>query len=126
MSGTSMADLTICTALRVESVAVRTSSALRVRTGMGPGRTARSMRALDLDGSVAMLGVAGGVAPAVQVGDVVVATEVRPGVRCPSAPLLAGELRRAGFRVHLGPIATVESLSSQPPAGVLAVDMESA
>jgi len=121
-----MTDLTICTALRVESAAVRASSARRVRTGMGPRRTARAVRELVGSGPVAMLGVAGGVDPAVHVGDVVVATEVRPGVRCPSAPLLAGELRRAGFRVHLGPIATVDSLSAQAPAGVLAVDMESA
>ena len=124
-----MAELTIFTALRVESVAAR-GAARVIRTGMGPRRTARSMRRVDLGtGPVAMLGVAGGVDPAVQVGDVVVASEVRSSAgtfTCASAPLLAGELRRAGFRVHLGPIATVDSLRSKPPAGVLAVDMESA
>lgn len=129
-----MSELTVCTALRVESAAVR-GPARVLRTGMGPRRTARSMRKLGGDGPVAMLGVAGGVAPTVQVGDVVVATEVRAGdtaVRCPSAPLLAGELRRAGLRVHLGPIATTgsllgkESLAALASAGVLAVDMESA
>jgi len=129
-----MSELTVCTALRVESAAVR-GSARVLRTGMGPRRTARSMRRLGGDGPVAMLGVAGGVAPTVQVGDVVVATEVRAGdvaVRCPSAPLLAGELRRAGLRVHLGPIATSRSLLGKQAlaelaaTGVLAVDMESA
>jgi len=123
-----MSELTICTALRLEAAAAR-GAARVVRTGMGPRRAARSMQRLNGVGPVAMLGVAGGVAPAVQVGDVVVATEVRAGdvvVGCPSAPLLAGELRRAGLRVHLGPIATVDSLRSKPPAGVLAVDMESA
>src|SRR5438045_879724 len=123
-----MSELTICTALRVESAAVR-GSARAIRTGMGPRRAARALRGFDGDGPVAMLGVAGGVEPAVQVGDVVVATEVRRGdlvVSCPSAPLLAGELRRAGLRVHLGPIATTGSLRNKPPAGVLAVDMESA
>jgi 4-hydroxy-3-methylbut-2-enyl diphosphate reductase len=125
-----MGELTVYTALRVESAAVRRASSARVlRTGMGPRRTARSMRALDGDGPVAMLGVCGGIAPGVQVGEVVVATEVRAGdvaVAIPSAPLLAGELRRAGLRVHLGPIATTDSLRAEPPAGVLAVDMESA
>jgi 4-hydroxy-3-methylbut-2-en-1-yl diphosphate reductase len=132
-----MTELTVCTALRVESVVVRRSSSVRVlRTGMGPRRAARSMRRYDVgNGPVAMLGVAGGVAPTVQVGDVVVATEVRSGaaaVACPSAPLLAGELRRAGLRVHVGPIATTDSmlgkdaLAALASAGVLAVDMESA
>ena len=50
--------------------------------------------------------------------------------RCLSAPLLAGELRRAGLRVHVGPIATVPRLASAHAdlarAGVIAVDMESA
>jgi len=123
-----MSELTICTALRVEAAAVR-GPARVVRTGMGPRRAARAMREFDNPGPVAMLGVCGGVAPGVEVGDVVVATEVRAGevaLRCPSAPLLAGELRRAGLRVHLGPIATTDSVRSTPPAGVLAVDMESA
>ncbi|MDQ1685162.1 MAG: 4-hydroxy-3-methylbut-2-en-yl diphosphate reductase [Frankiaceae bacterium] len=131
-----VAELTICTALRVESAAVRAPAATRVvRTGMGPRRAARSLGRLGDNGPVAMLGVAGGVAPTVQVGDVVVATEVRHAdraVTCPSAPLLAGELRRAGFRVHLGPIATSDSLLGKEKlaelasTGVLAVDMESA
>jgi 4-hydroxy-3-methylbut-2-enyl diphosphate reductase len=132
--------LTVCTALRVESAAVRgalrTTAGVRLlRTGMGPRRTAQSLRRLAADGPVAMLGVAGGVAPTVQVGDVVVATEVRSGglaVACPSAPFIAGELRRLGLRVHLGPVATEssllgkESLASLAATGVLAVDMESA
>jgi 4-hydroxy-3-methylbut-2-enyl diphosphate reductase len=135
-----MTGLTVCTALRVESRAVRgplrsDGSVRTLRTGMGPRRTGRSMQRLALDGPVAMLGVAGGVAPTVQVGDVVVATEVRSGdlaVTCPSAALLAGELRRAGLRVHLGPIATTSSvlgkdaLAALATTGALAVDMESA
>jgi 4-hydroxy-3-methylbut-2-enyl diphosphate reductase len=132
-----MTGLTICTALRAESAAVHGASSARLfRTGMGPRRATRAMARLDGDGPVAMLGVAGGVAPTVQAGDVVVATEVRrvgqAAVSCPSAPLLAGELRRAGLRVHLGPIATTDSLLGKEKTaelaatGVLAADMESA
>jgi 4-hydroxy-3-methylbut-2-en-1-yl diphosphate reductase len=135
--GAAVTELTICTALRVEARAVRASSSQRiVRVGMGPRRAATSVQRLDGEGPIAMLGVAGGVAPTVQVGDVVVATELRraggASVVCASAPLLAGELRRAGFRVHLGPIATTDSLLGKnataelAATGVLAVDMESA
>src|SRR5206468_3006471 len=84
---------------------------------------------------IAMLGVAGGVAPQVQVGDVVVASEVRGDggtVACPAAPLLAGALRRAGLTVHVGPLATQPKLArgrgldTLAMSGVLAVDMETA
>jgi 4-hydroxy-3-methylbut-2-en-1-yl diphosphate reductase len=131
-----MSELTICTALRVEQLAVRGATAARVvHAGMGPHRAARVARRLAVDtGPVAVLGVAGGVAPGLRPGDVVVATEVRgdgDAVACPSAALLAGALRRAGLRVHLGPIATTHRLAgaAELPAlaasGVLAVDMES-
>ncbi|MBW0010774.1 MAG: 4-hydroxy-3-methylbut-2-enyl diphosphate reductase, partial [Pseudonocardiales bacterium] len=51
-----------------------------------------------------------------------------PGrVEVPSAPLLAGALRRLGVTVHLGPIRSVPRISRAPVAdGALAVDMESA
>ena len=82
-----------------------------------------------------MFGVAGGVAPQVQVGDVVVASEVRGdgvAVVCPAAPLLAGALRRAGLTVHVGPLATQprlargDDLAALAMSGALAVDMETA
>jgi len=100
-----------------------------------------------LDAAVAVGGVAGGLTDDIGVGDVVVAasvTDAGPGGdvlpsaggaatrRCPSAPLLAGELRRAGLRVHVGPLATVHRLTKSSAhadlagAGVIAVDMESA
>jgi len=125
-----------------------------VRTGYGPARskTAASAFAGSDCGMVAVGGVAGGLADDVKVGDVVVASEVsyaggfggsspRASTagsvdavtrRCPSAPLLAGELRRAGLRVHVGPLATVHKLvetsahADLAAAGVIAVDMESA
>jgi 4-hydroxy-3-methylbut-2-enyl diphosphate reductase len=131
-----MSELTVCTALRIERTAVRRAvTAQVVRTGMGQRRASRSIRALSTDGPIAMVGVAGGVAPTVQVGDVVVASEVRGdavAISCSSAPLLAGELRRAGFTVHLGPIVTTHKIARPDDiarlamTGALAVDMESA
>jgi 4-hydroxy-3-methylbut-2-enyl diphosphate reductase len=125
--------VTICVALRAEAVAVRRGARTPVtRVGL---RAVRTPMPLPGDGPVAMLGVAGGVAPQVQVGDVVVASEVRAegiAVTCPSAPFLAGALRRAGMRVHVGPIATQPSIADRDAlarlamTGALAVDMETA
>ncbi|MBV9141953.1 MAG: 4-hydroxy-3-methylbut-2-enyl diphosphate reductase [Pseudonocardiales bacterium] len=48
-------------------------------------------------------------------------------VEVPSAPLLAGALRRLGLRVHLGAVSSVSRIARTPGAdGALAVDMESA
>jgi 4-hydroxy-3-methylbut-2-enyl diphosphate reductase len=131
-----MSELTVCTALRIERAAVRPVLAGPVlRTGMGVRRAGRSAGRLRGDGPVAMLGLAGGVAPQVQIGDVVVASEVRGDgvqVSCPSAPLVAGALSRAGLRVHLGPIVTRRRLArgddrgTLAMTGALAVDMETA
>jgi 4-hydroxy-3-methylbut-2-enyl diphosphate reductase len=131
-----MTELTVCTALRIERAAVKRAVAGRVvRTGMGPRKAALSIGAMRADGPIAMVGVAGGVAPTVQVGDVVVADEVRGDgvtVSCPSAPLIAGELRRAGFTVHVGPVVTTakiarpDDIARLAMTGALAVDMESA
>ncbi|OHV74833.1 4-hydroxy-3-methylbut-2-enyl diphosphate reductase [Pseudofrankia sp. BMG5.36] len=110
-----------------------------IRTGMGPERASRAnqaVRAAKPD-AVAVVGVAGGLAPRVRPGDVIVASEVRTGDgtvtgRCPSAPLLAGELRRAGLTVHVGPIVSVPRLAvgtaraELAATGAIAVDMESA
>src|SRR3954453_3989380 len=125
--------MSICVALRAEAFAVRRGTALPViRVGM---RATHPDRALAGTGPIAMLGVAGGVAPQVQVGDVVVATEVRGdgiAIACPAAPLVAGALRRAGLTVHTGPLATQprlargEDFATLAMSGALAVDMESA
>ena len=124
------------TPLRIERAFVRRGVDVPVqRTGMGVRRAARAAALLPSNGPLALLGVAGGVAPQVRVGDVVVASEVRGDditISCPSAPLLAGALRRAGLRVHVGPIATRRGLTrpaelaTVAAAGVLAVDMETA
>jgi 4-hydroxy-3-methylbut-2-enyl diphosphate reductase len=129
-----VAGAAICAPLRVEQVALRGARAQVVRTGMGRRRSIRSARRLA-GRPVLVAGVAGGLAAEVQPGDIVVATEVRGPdggrVNCPSAALLAAELRRLGLRIHCGPIASSRRLldgagrRKLAGAGALAVDMES-
>jgi 4-hydroxy-3-methylbut-2-en-1-yl diphosphate reductase len=134
----------ICAPLRVEARALRRG--LRrangqpgvdvLRTGYGPARSAAAAARLEpSDAGLVVGGVAGALTHDLSVGDLVVASEVICGserVSCPSAPLLAGELRRAGLRVRVGPIATVDHLvgkgqhAALAAAGAIAVDMESA
>jgi 4-hydroxy-3-methylbut-2-enyl diphosphate reductase len=127
----------ICTPMRVERAAVLAgrSGAQVVRTGIGARRTRLRQGRLDGVGPVAVLGVAGGLAPQVKPGDVVVASEVRTDgltIACPSAPLLAGALRRVGLRTHIGPIVSSAGVvggrerAALAATGALAVDMETA
>jgi 4-hydroxy-3-methylbut-2-en-1-yl diphosphate reductase len=117
--------------LRVEQAALRPAARnLRlVRTGMGPARAARARVTEPAPTLVA--GVGGAIRADVRPGDLVVATEVLGDhgdpVPVPSAPLLAGALRRLGLTVHLGAIrtsATVVHTHRGGPDGALAVDME--
>jgi 4-hydroxy-3-methylbut-2-enyl diphosphate reductase len=133
----------ICAPLRLEARALRrglraaNGQAVDVlRTGYGPARSAAAAARLEPSGGgVVVGGVAGGLTDDLNVGDLVVATDVMGAgepVSCPSAPLLAGELRRAGLNVRLGPIATVDHLAGRAEraklaaSGAIAVDMESA
>jgi 4-hydroxy-3-methylbut-2-enyl diphosphate reductase len=136
-----MTGLAVCAPLSWEARAVRrglAGEAMVLRTGMGVRRSAAAaarLRGLDA-AALAVAGTCGGLADGLVPGDLIVATEVSgPGgrvVRCPSAPLLAGALRRAGLRVHEGPVATVTSLfdagqrEAAAARGAIAVDMESA
>jgi hypothetical protein len=95
--------------------------------GGAPGR-ARDARAVAVTGACAAL--TADLAP----GHLVVASEIRaPGrtIACPSAPLLAGVLRRRGFTVHCGPVvSTARSLrraerARHRAAGAIAVDLGS-
>ena len=143
--GTGDRSLVICAPLRVEAQALRRGlrraggdSTRVIRTGYGPDRSRR--RAADISaspfGSMAVAGVGGGLVPGLEPGDLVVATEAgragAPAVPCPSAPLLAGELRRAGLRARTGKIVTVDHLAGQADRsrlagdGAVAADMESA
>ncbi|WP_182881136.1 4-hydroxy-3-methylbut-2-enyl diphosphate reductase [Microbispora sp. H10949] len=138
-----MTDLIVCTALGMEARAVarglrpaRERSRVRVvRVGMGPDRAARAAALLPPAGALAVTGFAGALDDGLRPGDVLVATEVRSGDRvwpCPSAPLLAGELARAGLRAVTGPLVTSPRVVSGRDRralaleGGIAVDMESA
>ncbi len=138
-----MSRLTVCAPLGVEARALRRGLAASredadvIRTGYGPIRAAAAAAriAASAPDMLAIGGVAGGLTTDQRIGDLVVASEVRDGsrtVRCPSAPLLAGELRRAGLAARTGPIATVDHLlrdgehAQLAATGAIAVDMESA
>jgi 4-hydroxy-3-methylbut-2-enyl diphosphate reductase len=84
---------------------------------------------------LAVLGVGVGLTDDLRAGDLVVGSEVSDGrtaVSCPSAALLAGELRRAGLLARVGPIVTVDHLTRpggrpRPGAGgAIAADPASA
>ncbi|HEX5087642.1 MAG TPA: 4-hydroxy-3-methylbut-2-enyl diphosphate reductase [Nocardioides sp.] len=109
--------------------------ALRGRLDVPVVRTGRS-RGASLPVPDLVAGLAGALTSDVAPGDLVVAGEVR-GERGPmpshAAPLVAGELRRAGLRVHVGPVVTTRRVvdSTQDRAalaarGAVAVDTESA
>ena len=130
--------LVVAAALWPEALAVRwglPAQAIR-HTGMGP-RAAGAVPALAADPAraVAVAGVAGALTDRLKPGDLVVATEIRSAdgvIACPSAPLLAGELRRAGLNVQLGPVFCADHVvrgaerAELAETGALAVDMESA
>jgi 4-hydroxy-3-methylbut-2-en-1-yl diphosphate reductase len=143
--------LAVCAPLRFEARAVRrglTDAAAAsaggrrtgfavVATGMGARRSRAAAERLRASaaGAVAITGTCGGLAPGLEPGDLIVATVVigpdGRRVTCPAAPLLAGQLRRAGLRVHEGPVATVGGLrdaagrSRALDRGAIAVDLES-
>ncbi|HKB31137.1 MAG TPA: 4-hydroxy-3-methylbut-2-enyl diphosphate reductase [Streptosporangiaceae bacterium] len=145
--------LLVCAPLRIEARAVRRGltgpgdggpgdgGPVRVaRTGFGPRRSA--LRAAELArqpfGTLAVTGVGGALDQGLRPGEIVVATEVRSDLgdgvvaACPSAPLLAGELRRAGLAARTGPVVTTARLARGSDrerlaaGGALIADMESA
>jgi 4-hydroxy-3-methylbut-2-enyl diphosphate reductase len=139
------APLLVCAPLRAEARAVRRGldgarPASVIRTGYGTTRATRQAQALSHGsfGPMAVMGTGAGLTDDLHPGDLVVGTEVGPGAQAAgavallSAPILAGELRRAGLRVRTGRIATVDHLvrgaerAKLAAAGALAADMESA
>jgi 4-hydroxy-3-methylbut-2-enyl diphosphate reductase len=149
-----MSRLTICAPLRIEARALRRGldgvtagpagtgaggvghSEQVQRIGYGPARAAAAAAriAATRPDMLAVAGVGGGLVGDLRTGDLVVASQVSDGrstVTCPAAPLLVGELRRAGLRARLGPIVTVDRLvrsdhAALAASGAIAVDMESA
>jgi 4-hydroxy-3-methylbut-2-en-1-yl diphosphate reductase len=120
---------TVCTPLRAEWLALRGRiTAPLVRTGRAAGEVRED--------PVLVAGVAGALVDGIAPGDVVVASEVRRGaetIPCHAAALVAGELRRLGMTVHLGPLVTtdrivesVEERRALAASGAIAVDTESA
>lgn len=140
--------LTIAAALAIEARALEKGltgghDTRVVRVGQ---RARNAVRVLPRDDDALIVaGVAGGVAPHVRAGDIVVASEVwgpeGSVVRSPAAPLLAAAIRALGLtsgapgsapvKVHLGPIATTDRLAlgtrrrELAGEGVAAVDLES-
>ncbi|WGL53027.1 4-hydroxy-3-methylbut-2-enyl diphosphate reductase [Nocardioides sp. BP30] len=128
---------TILTPLRTEWLAVRSGLPHQyVGTVRRTGRS-RGLAAPTTD-PVVIAGVAGALTSDLAPGDLVVATRVIDAGtgserELPAAAMLAGALRRAGLRVHVGAIATTERIVDDPAAraelaanGAIAVDTESA
>jgi 4-hydroxy-3-methylbut-2-enyl diphosphate reductase len=111
-----------------------------VRSGIGPRRAARA--AADLAArpadAVAIAGFGGALAPGLEPGDVIVATELRGRdgnvkARCPGAEVIASLLRSRGLHAISGPVVSVRGPAIgrargdlYRSSGALAADMESA
>ncbi|WP_446666566.1 4-hydroxy-3-methylbut-2-enyl diphosphate reductase [Flexivirga sp. B27] len=127
---TTRANAQVVTPLRVERLALERGMRTAPHvSGRGPaGRAGR------VGVPTVIAGVAGALAPQVRPGDLVVADRLHGSsgeVVLPSAPLLAGELRRAGLSVHVGTIESADHVvtgaerTELAAAGGLAVDTES-
>ena len=134
-----MSSVLVLAPMAVEAHALRAGApTARVeRIGIGPHR-ARRAAALTHEGprgAVLIAGFCGALDPALEPGDIVLASEVRGPTGttpCPDPSILAGHLRRHGFRVTVGPIASTQRLVVRERrralhrTGAIAVDMESA
>jgi 4-hydroxy-3-methylbut-2-enyl diphosphate reductase len=133
--------LLVCSPLRLEARAVRRGigdAADVQRTGYGAARAAAAAAELRTTpfGMLAVAGTGAGLGTDQRPGDLVVGTQVSGAgqvISCASAPLLAGELRRAGLRASAGPVVTVDRLvrgaaqrAQLAASGALAADLESA
>jgi 4-hydroxy-3-methylbut-2-enyl diphosphate reductase len=126
--------LVVCSPLRLEARATRRGiggGGEVLRTGYGSRRSLVAADRLRSSafGMLAISGTGGGLSADLKPGDLVVGTEVgEPGdagaasLSCPSAPLLAGELRRAGLRARAGKIVTVDHLVRRGERAALASD----
>src|SRR5690348_17961996 len=139
-----MTDAIICAPMRIEARAIRRGLRANsdqhsadppqvLRTGYGTKRAADRAGELKASpfGQMVVMGVGAGLTSDLDPGDLVVGTEVGVAT-CLSAPLLAGELRRAGLTARTGRITTVDHLVRRSERaglaadGTLLADMESA
>ena len=134
-----MTDAIICAPMRIEARAIRRGLRTSadppevLRTGYGTTRAADRAGELKASpfGQLVVMGVGAGLTSDLGPGDLVVGTEVGLAT-CLSAPLLAGELRRAGLTARTGRITTVDHLVRRSERaglaadGTLLADMESA
>ena len=134
-----MTDAIICAPMRIEARAIRRGLRTSadppevLRTGYGTTRAADRAGELKVRpfGQMVVMGVGAGLTSDLGPGDLVVGTEVGVAT-CLSAPLLAGELRRAGLTARTGRITTVDHLVRRSERaglaadGTLLADMESA
>ncbi|HUB75897.1 MAG TPA: 4-hydroxy-3-methylbut-2-enyl diphosphate reductase [Solirubrobacteraceae bacterium] len=130
--------LAVLTPMAIEARAIRGGAPwARVhRFGIGPGKAASAAALVsDHDGAVVIAGFAGALDAALRPGDIVLASELRGPERtisCGDPAVLAGVLRRAGLRVHVGPVASSPRVvhgarrAELAQTGAIAVDMESA
>ena len=132
-------DLIVLAPMRIEALAVRRGARETriVRTGKGAqaSRDAAERAARIPAARVAIAGVCGGLDPALDPGDLVVANELRgPDGRTlalAGAERLAEALRARGLTAYAGPLLTAEHLTTGAAreaarsGGALAVDMES-
>jgi 4-hydroxy-3-methylbut-2-enyl diphosphate reductase len=122
----------------VEAIAVGGADAV---IGAGAARARRAgaelAASLDEQTAVALVGVAGGLAPQLRTGDLVIASELRStdsseSRNLPGGGTLAAEFRRAGLGVLTGPLVSstryvrAGDRKLLADSGALAVDMESA
>ncbi|MDR3648093.1 MAG: hypothetical protein P4L20_03295 [Acidimicrobiales bacterium] len=130
---------TFMAAMRLEALAL---GGKVLRTGMGHVRARAAAEALasgiEPGAAVVLAGISGGLDPALEPGEIVVATSVRGPegnelpLSGPDADAVATALRASGRRVHLGPIVSSKTLvhgerrAELARSGALAVDMESA
>jgi 4-hydroxy-3-methylbut-2-enyl diphosphate reductase len=133
--------LLVLAPMRIEAAIVRSGApdAEVLVAGVGPRRAARAARraATQRASGIAVTGFGGALAPGLEPGDVVVASELlaRDGrvlCTCPGAAVIAGMLRRSGLPAHTGPIVSVQgpafghTRNALARTGALLVDMESA
>ncbi|MBV9870789.1 MAG: hypothetical protein JO214_09235 [Frankiaceae bacterium] len=111
-------ELVICAPLRLEYSAVRrgapAGAARLVRIGMGPAKARRDFPELAGDGPVAVLGVAGGLAPELRVPDLVIASRIVTtegfSIDCPLGEELADRFVAAGLTPHVGTVVSVPKI----------------